>query len=883
MPHHHMSAFRRSSLPLTLAPLASLFMFNAQAAEQVYHIASGSLDEVLLLISRKSGQVIAFAPQVGRYASAPVQGSLSAEEAISEALRGSGLKVQVSPGGAFIITQPAAVDSPAGASASQQPDATPVPSLARVITIGTRRQDITTLTSATPVDVIDASELKQSGATSLSQALFQLLPSFNSPQNSSSTRGQNPKGASLRGLSPDQTLVLVNGKRRHASAVVNVSAGVPAIGTQLVDLDMIALSAVDHIEVLRDGASAQYGSDAVAGVINIVLKERDSGGQLNTQVGRFAQGDGFTKATDGWYGLALPGDGFLNLSFNSLNSKPTDTGDAYTVDGLWHDPRWGGVDRERLNLAMNAETGLNEQWRLYSFALWTHDESFNNTAALLSTSPNNVPQIYPYGSIPNYRYRYQDMALTLGSRFDDKQIGRLDLSATYGRDYHDEYASHTLNPSYGAASPTRFHVVTLINEQLNLGLDYSHDLGVRGLANPVTVSAGLAWRGERYRLQAGEPSSYSFGGVNDVQAGAVQASGLRPDDAGTYTRQVSGLYLGLENQLNEHLQLGVAARSEHYSDFGSTTTGKLSARYDFTPKVALRATLNSAYRAPSLGQIGTSWTTSTNSDGSGNINTLKTRILPVNNPAAVALGAEKLKPEQSTNYSLGLVLRPSDKSSITVDAYQIDIRDRILLSGGISGPQAEKILADAGFTQYRWAQFMTNAADTRSRGIDVVGKHTLDLDDQGALDVSVGYTRVHTRLQKVHANPNGFEVVTHESRGYLEHAYPDDKLVLGAIHSLGPWTVSLFATRFGEYRKYAALASNARFDQTFSAQWTADVDVSYAVSRQLKVSLGANNLFDSHPDSFDQRQLQARAQRYSHLSPAAPEGAFHYVRLSYDF
>ena len=878
MLRHHMSAFQRSALSLTLAPLTSLFLLNAQASEQAYHIDAGPLDQVLLLISRQSGQVISFTPEVGRYASAPVSGSLSAEQAVKEALRGSGLVLQISPGGAFIVKEVPASQAPAEQAA--QPAIT-APTLGRVVSIGTRRHGITTLNSVTPVDVITVAELKQSGATSLNQALFQLLPSFNFPQNQSATRGQMPKGASLRGLSPDQTLVLVNGKRRHASAVVNISAGVPFIGTQLVDLDMIALSAIDHIEVLRDGASAQYGSDAVAGVINIVLKERDSGGQLSSQVGKYAQGDGFSKSADGWYGLSLPGDGFLNLSASSLTSKPTETGTSYIADDQWQTPRWGGADRDRLNLAANAETGLNEQWRLYGFALWTHDESHNNTSPLLATSPNNVPSIYPNGSTPNYRFRYEDAALTLGARFNDERIGRLDISATYGRDRHDEHASNTLNPSYGSASPTRFHVVELVNEQTNLTLDYAHDLSIAGSDNPLTFSAGVAWRNERYRLRPGDASSYSFGGVSGVQIGAVQASGLTPDDAGTYTRQVSGLYLGLENQLTDKLQWGVAARSEHYSDFGSTTTGKLSARYEITPQIGVRATLNSAYRAPTLGQIGTSWTTTTNNDGSGN--GLMTRILPVDHPAAQALGAEKLKPEQSTNYSVGLVLRPTEQASLTLDAYRIDIRDRILFSGGIAGPEAERILAEAGFGQYRWAQFMTNAADTRSRGIDLVGSYALDLQEHGELTLSAGYTRVRTQLDKVHANPNGFEVVTRESRGYLEHGYPDDKLIVGAVHVRGPWTISLSATRFGEYRKYAVQASNAQYDQTFSAQWIADLDIGYAATRHLKVSLGANNLFDSHPDTFDQRHLQARAQRYSHLSPAAPEGAFYYTRLTYDF
>ncbi|MGY2183875.1 TonB-dependent receptor domain-containing protein [Pseudomonas agarici] len=755
------------------------------------------------------------------------------------------------------------------------------PTLDRIVALGTRRNDATALTSAAPVDVLTSEELKQTGATSLNQALFQLLPSFNYPQNQSATRGQNPKGASLRGLAPDQTLVLINGKRRHASAVVNISGGVPFVGAQPVDLDMIPLSAIDHVEVLRDGASAQYGSDAVAGVVNIVLKERDSGGQLNSQLGKYAQGDGFSKTADGWYGIGLPGDGFLTLSFNSLNNRPDDIGDKYLADGREQDPRWGAAGRNKYNLVANAEVGLSDQWRLYSFATFGQDTSVNNTPPLLAGSSDNVAAIYPNGTIPKYRYRYEDGALTVGSRYEDASLGRFDLSATYGRDTHDELAFNTLNPSFGANSPTKFDVATLVNEQTNLSLDYAKDLDVDWSKHPLTVSAGVAYRNERYRLEAGDTQSYSFGGINGVQVGAVQASGLTPDDAGTYTRNVGGVYFGLENQLTDKFQFGLAGRTEHYSDFGSATTGKVSARYDFTPQVGLRATVNNAYRAPTLGQIGTSWTTTTNVDINGS--PVLTRMLPADNPAARALGAQSLKPEKSTNFSLGLVLRPSDQASLTVDAYQISIRDRLLYSGGISGPRAEQILQAAGYGQYTWAQFMTNAADTRTRGVDIVGKYNLDLQQYGGVTLSAGYTKAKTIIERINANPYGFDVLTREARGFLEHGYPEDKLVFGAIHRYGPWTVALNETRYGQYRKYAAAETNAQYDQTFSAQWTTDLDVNYAFNKQLRLSVGANNLFSSTPDDFNKQLRQTPGQRYSFLSPTAPEGAFYYTRLSYDF
>ncbi|OIN52798.1 TonB-dependent receptor [Pseudomonas costantinii] len=880
-----MSQFNRVPLrTFALVPLASLFFSftaSAEEARQVYHIAPGPLDEVLLNISRQSGQVISFTPQLGSYSSATVDGSLSAQQAVDAALKGTGLQVQVSPDGAFIIKEGAAKSAQATSNLKAQTSAAKAPTLDRVVAIGTRRSDATALTSAAPVDVINAEELKQTGATSLNQALFQLLPSFNFPQNQSATRGQNPKGASLRGLAPDQTLVLINGKRRHASAVVNISGGVPFIGAQPVDLDMIPISSIDHVEVLRDGASAQYGSDAVAGVVNIVLKERDSGGQLNTQLGKYAQGDGFSKTTDGWYGLGLPGDGFLTLSFNTLNNKPTDIGDKYVAGGQLQDPRWGGAGRDKFNLAANAEIGLSDQWRLYSFATFGQDKSVNNTPPLLANNPNNVPGIYPGGTIPKYRYRYEDGALTVGTRYEDETLGRFDLSATYGRDKHDELAFDTVNPSYGLNSPTKFNVATLINDQTNLGLDYAKDLDVNWSSHPLTVSAGIAYRHEQYRLEQGDYESYSFGGINGVQVGAVQASGLTPDDAGTYKRDVGGVYFGLEHQLTDKFQVGLAGRTEHYSDFGSATTGKLSARYDFTPQVGLRATVNNSFRAPTLGQIGTSWTTTTNVDINGN--PVLTRMLPADNPAARALGAEPLKPEKSTNYSLGLVLRPIEQASLTIDAYQISIRDRLLYSGGISGPRAEQILQQAGFGQYTWAQFMTNAANTRTRGVDIVGKYNLDLAQYGALSLSAGYTKARTTIEKVHENPNGFDILTREARGFLEHGYPEDKLVLGATHKIGAWTIALSETRYGEYRKYAASEANAQYDQTFAAQWNTDLDVNYAFTQQLRLSVGANNLFDSKPDDFNTRLRQTPGQQYSYLSPSAPEGAFYYTRLSYDF
>lgn len=792
-----------------------------------------------------------------------------------------------------------ALASPAQA-ADETADADAVQTLDSVVVLGTHRSNVTDLGSSAPIDVISGEQLVATGAATLNEALFQRLPSFNFPQNQGATRGQDPKGASLRGLSPDQTLVLVNGKRRHASAVVSISSGVPYLGAQPVDLGMIPVSAVETVEILRDGASAQYGSDAVAGVINVILKGRDQGGGLSAQIGQYGQGDGFTKTASGWYGLPLPGEGFVTLSFDALNAKPTDVGDPdirqtyfdgdpreATAD---RDKRWGGAARNKFNLGVNAEVGLNERWRLYGFGTYGYDSSENNVIPLLANSDWNVRAIYPDGSIPRYRYKYHDFSATLGLRFQDEAIGDFDVSITHGRDRHHEQAFNTVNPTFGLASPTSFDVGELDNEQTDVVLDYVKDLAVGGLPNPLTVSAGLAYRHEKYEISPGDFYSWGDGGQpildgpragRPAPIGAYQASGIQPLDAGRYTRHVEGAYIGLENQLTDKFQWGLAGRYERYSDFGSARTGKLSLRYDFTPRAALRFTVNNAYRAPTLGQIGTSWTTTTNVSGPGGQNLL-TRILPVDDPAARALGADSLTPEKSLNYSLGLVLRPSDTSSITLDTYQIEIRDRVTLSSGISGPLAERILAEAGYPQYSWAQFFINATQTRTRGVDAVARQRLTLSDTGQLELSAGYSYHDTEVTKVDRSAFGFELVGRDQIGFLERGYPRDKLVLAALYQPNDtWSLTLRETRYGSYALYSP--SGAAFDREFSPQWTTDLDVKYAFNPKFSVSVGASNLFDSRPERLSLNQRMTPVQRYSFLAPSATEGSFYYLRANYEF
>jgi len=765
-----------------------------------------------------------------------------------------------------------------------------------VVVVGTRSRDTTVLTSTAPVDVIGGEELAKTGATSLNQALWQLVPSFNFPQNQPTTRGQNPKGASLRGLSTDQTLVLINGKRRHASSIVQVSSGL-GLGTQPVDLDAIPFSAIERIEVLRDGASAQYGSDAIAGVINIILKGNTRSG-VNAQLGKFAEGQGLRRSAGGWGSLDLPGNGFVTASIDVINADATDNSKLDTAQHYFAgDPREstvdrrhpiGAPDRERLNLALNAEGSLTDEARLYGFATYGHSESRNNVIGVLyPRSDWNVRDIYPDGSQPLYKYRDVDISGTGGVRIGDESTGLFDLSAGYGSNENTENIYDTVNPSFGVNSPTSFLVARLKNEQKNLALDYVRDFDVSGLSGPLTVSSGLAYRHERYTLGAGDYDSYANGGQlildgpnagRPANSGAYQGQGMQELDAGSYTRGVKSFYLGAETLLTPDLTVSLTGRTEKYSDFGSTTNGKLSARYEFTPQVAVRGTLGTGYRAPSLGQIGTSWTTSTGTTLAPDGTPLLTRIVPVDHELAKSLGAKDLKPEKSTDMNIGLVLRPSSNSWVTLDAYDIRISDRVTLSERLSGPAVQSVLNGAGFSNYAAVQYFTNAADTRTRGFDLASRYLLGLDRYGEVELSASYAQFRTEVTDVKNNPNGLVTFGRAQTLFLEKGQPESRLLLSSKYTYGAWSALLAISRFGSY--VAPNAANPALDQTFSPLWKTDIDFGFRPTANLGINIGVENVFDKRPEeSID----PTSRIRYGTSAAVAPEGAFVYTRLSYDF
>lgn len=795
-------------------------------------------------------------------------------------------------GAALLAPQARAADASGQAAKSDG-------NLDTVVVVGSRRTDQTRLTSAAPVDVISGEQLTRTGSTSLSQALQNLLPSFNFPQNNTTNRAaQSVRSFSLRGLSPDETLVLVNGKRRHKSARVAPSEMFGA-GANVSDLDTIPISAIDHVEVLRDGASALYGSDAIAGVINIVLKEVDGGkGGLSTQVGQFSKGDGLRKSANGYYGISLPNDGFVTLSMDAFDRQKAYNGIADTRQMYFTgDPRessfaerkwfYGASDADQYSLGLNSEYGFSDNLRGYTFA--TYAKGNNDIVGFLRPprDNNNYRPYYPNGYQPGNSTDTEDLAVTSGLRFDAGDAGQFDFSVGYGRNAYDESVHDSVNVSLGSNSPTHFYSGGRVNNELSTNLEYKNSIELAGLFKPLEISAGIGYRNERIQTKAGDPASYINGGVpildgpsagSAAPSGAQGYGGLQPSDAGTFRRDNFSAYLGAESQVTEKFQLGSAVRFERYSDFGSKTTGKLNARYDFTPEFAVRGSVSTGFHAPSLAQQTYSSTSTVPINGV----LYQSAVLPVSNPVAQALGATSLKPETSVNLTLGFVYRPTANASVTLDAYQIDIDDRLVFTDRLSGAYVTSALQRAGITNYSNVAFFSNGLDTRTRGADLVFDYATQLVGR-PLKLSAGASVSNTTIRDTkelpsQLNGSGLNLLGTMARTVITDGSPKNKLRLGALYTLDDLDIDLSTIRYGEYRD-----ASPGYRQEFAAQWVTNVDLGYHVNQQLKVRFGANNVFNTHPEKLDAIGRAPVVYEYSAFAPDGAFGTYLYAGLDYSF
>ncbi len=786
----------------------------------------------------------------------------------------------------------AALAVPTAAVAQQAPgDAQARTStLDTLIVTGTRVADRTVAESQSPIDIITSEALTATGTTELATALARALPSLNFPRPALTDGTSAIRPAQLRGLAPDQVLVLVNGKRRHTSSLLNLN-GTIGRGSAPVDLNTIPVSAIERVEVLRDGASAQYGSDAIAGVVNVVLKGASQGGSLSLSAGQYSAGDGKQTQIAGDTGLSLGDDrGFLHLSAQlgqqaEINrARPFAGTPGPTQPALGQKAFVIGEPEVDFGaVGFNTDFALTERLRLYGFGTASNRDitSFAFFRAPGNTT-QNIRSLYPDGFLPEINNISKDRSLVAGLK-GFAGDWNWDLSYNYGYNHLEFYTRNTLNASLGASSPTSFYDGALETTQNIVNLDVSRPLEL-GLAYPATLSFGVEARNEKWNQSPGEFGSYANAGlgVPGAAAGAQGFGGFAPNVAGAYDRDSYAVYAGLEADLTETFSAGAAARYEDYDDFGSQVSGKLSARYAFSDAVALRGTVASGFRAPSLAQQYFQTVSTTFLPG---ITTpFEIRTFPASSPVAQAFGAEALRPEESLSYSLGLVLQPADALYITVDAYQIDVDDRIALSSNLTGDAVRRLLESQGIFGITGGRYFTNAIDTRTRGIDVVGSYRWDLA-ASSVDLTAGYNHTRTEITRIAPNPaaltqNGLnlERIDRVEIGRIEDGFPRNKLLLSGTWNVDDWAFALATTRYGSVR---TTPNNAALDQEYGAKWLVDVSATFKPGDQWALTLGADNVLNEYPAENIFGNSTNGQFPYSNLSPFGFGGAFAYAKIAY--
>ncbi len=798
-----------------------------------------------------------------------------------------------------------------------------------IIVTGTRATGITAAESAAPIKVLDADIMSHVGQPNLNQVLAQLVPSFTAQAFGGDTANLT-LSARLRGLSPNHTLVLINGKRRHGTANLAVLGG-PYQGAATADLDLISPSSIKRIEVLEDGAAAQYGSDAIAGVINIILKDDDAGGDGYATAGENYQTGGRTYAGTLHLGTKIGEDGFFNI----------------TAFHRYHDfTQVGGIDRRVTDINGNLLTGTTSpsltalQQRLYAnIPNFPYVNRINGDAQsrLTNLQYNTVydfgdAEVYSFGTYskriasayenlrvptrvsrtvdgvttyfdpegdnpvngfsPREKIREDDMAFTGGVRGLVSGF-HYDLSTTFGQDKNLIYTVDSANASLYADTgftPTSFYNGFFKSTEFTANADFTREIEA-GMAAPLNLAFGGEYRKNVYEIGSGDPGSI-------YKEGGQSYPGFRPSDAGVNGRNSQAAYVDVAMMPVAGLKLDIAGRYEHYSDFGSKFIYKGTTRYDFSDAFALRGTFSTGFRAPTLAESFYSAT---------NVSPTSAFVqLPANSAAAKLLGFANLKPEKSTNYSIGTVIRPAARLTITLDAYQVKIRDRILGTGSIYGSGGannfpivtEAIRANGNVLDPTVNQtginIFTNGADTRTRGVDLVVSYVTDFADYGKVNWTLSGNYNETKALNLNAAPTtlgNIPLFDLEAQSYLETASPKTKVIGSIFYALDRFGATLRGTLYGKTTAYLSPDGGSYYKQTIGTAFIGDVELNYDLTRDLKLSVGANNVFNKRPPNVglvpgstnstvnDGNVLDAPLT----FSPYGINGGYYYARFNITF
>ena len=795
--------------------------------------------------------------------------------------------------------------------------------LDQVVMTGSRRTDRTVVEAAAPIDVLTSEDIAMTGQTETSQIIQMLAPSFNFPRPSVNDGTDHVRPATLRGLGPDQMLVLVNGKRRHATALVHVNQSVGR-GSTSVDFNAIPANSIDRIEILRDGAAAQYGSDAIAGVMNIILKSAPEAsvsatvGQRRSNTfgsttdasnqvtfGKRDFRDGRVFQLDGNFGTVLREDGYFHVSAEFRDRDRTNRARADITNqclaitagcqNLRHIQSWQGDPEATDRLAfINAAIPLANGLRVYGFGGMSARQGLAAGFLRRSLDDRTVRATYPNGFLPLIESDIFDGSGTVGVKGDTRGWS-WDLSGGYGTNSFEFSVDSSVNTSMGLSSPTRFYAGAQRANQLVANLDLVRVFD-RLLPFATSFAFGLEGRRDNYKLERGDENSYKEGGVTILDgpnAGRPAAPfaqvfpGFRPVDEADESRTNVGAYIDIEGNVLPQWLLAVAARAENYSDFGSTVDGKVATRFEPFAGFALRAAAQTGFRAPSLSQSNFS-AVSTNFIGGV---PFEIRTFAVGTPGAELLGARELEPEESVNYSVGLTARPFSNLSLTADYYRIEIDNRIVLSGNFVHTSVQTLLANNGITGVSGARYFTNAIDTRTRGIDVVMQYGLNLAPRGLLRFTAGHNQNKSTVTRIAPTPPQLAAVStalfdRVQEALIETGQPRNNTSLTANYSLGSLGFNIHTQRFGKVTERPS-ASNPALDQTYGAKWVTDIALSYKFFNRLGLTLGANNITDQYPDTTLAGVAGANQTRGIYVYDASSatfgiNGAYYYVRAAWD-
>ena len=882
-----------------------------------------------------------------------------------------------------------------------------------IVTIGSRRPQRSNTDSSVPVDVISGDEFVNMGFADMDDMLKTAIPSYNVARNEISDAATIVRPANLRGLPPDNVLILVNGKRRHRSGVIAELGGSLSSGSQGADISAIPSMAIKQVEVLRDGAAALYGSDAIAGVIGFQLNDSAEGMSLEVRTGESGEGDGGLTQVQGNIGLPLGDDGFLNITGSWMEQDPTSrsvqrtdainlltNGNAAQKASVAspYAQVWGAPEQiDNYNIFVNSGIEVSDSLEVYAFGNYGSRETLGgfyyrnpnsrggvytngSTRAVVDTnirnratgvtsncpaltSPgsggNGVPldqtavaadalamanlpsncfvmnQPTPGGYTPQFGAQLKDASIVIGGRGDITPNLSYDISGSYGRNAVSFLLNNSWNPSNGPDGfvngelQRNFDIGQNVQSETNFNIDMNYTMPVDGLASDLNIAFGGEWRDERFETIVGEKNSWVAGrfafqnvdgsntysdGVTplpNLSIGAHGFAGFSPEQSGYWGRSNYAVYTDFEADITDSFTAGLAVRYEDFESFGDTTNFKVSGRYRLTDALAVRASYNTGFRAPTPGQENVTKLSTITVDGE-----LQQRgQIPPTNPIAGALGAQALKPEDSKNYSLGMVWDVTGDINVTVDYFNIEIKDRIAATGTIdissrsaiagvgcpaalaAGRNLALCLQEAGVpgaADLSSVSFYTNDFSTTTQGVDLVATWNLDFGDMGNGTLNAAWNWTETEVDNAGQEVNrnrvvGLENQNPQNRGvFTYNHFLNDFRFLARLRTYDDWIDSGWSgdtTSRGPNGLGYTINCGFNTDNCYSGESVVDLEAAYTWNSNYTFVVGANNAFDQDA-AINQNNLDGTigdGSLYAGSTPWGTEGAFYYARVRVDF